>query len=118
MAIIFSWGIDSPDHRVRKIDNRNKYIRLEVDGAGVQTLKKVFEGKTSKKSIFFAWRNKFYGMKLLVETNMSQLIKLFFISSKEKNGGFQLIPALVVFLLALSFQGAIVYIIISILLQR
>jgi len=57
-------------------------------------------------------------MKLLVETNMSQLIKFFFVSSKEKNGGFQLIPAIVVFLLALSFQGAIVYIMISSLLQR
>jgi len=53
MAIIVSWGIDSPDHRVRKIDNRNKYIRLAVDGAGVPTLKKVFEAKTTKKSIFF-----------------------------------------------------------------
>jgi len=38
---------------------------------------------------------------------MSQLIK------EQKNGGFQLIPAIVVFLLALSFQGAIVYIMIS-----
>jgi len=53
MAIIFSWGIDSPDHRLRKIDNRNKYIRLAVDGAGVPTLKKVFEAKTTKKFIFF-----------------------------------------------------------------
>jgi len=51
MAIIFSWGIDSP-HRVRKIDNRNKYIRLVVDGDGVPTLKKVVEAKTTKKSIF------------------------------------------------------------------
>jgi len=57
-------------------------------------------------------------MKLLVETIMSQLIKFFFVASKEKNGGFQLIPAIVVFLLALSFQGAIVYIMISSLLQR
>ena len=41
---------------------------------------------------------------------MSQLI--------EENGGLQLIPAIVVFLLALSFQGAIVYNMISSLLQR
>ena len=92
--------------------------KVVVDRALVQTLKKVFKTKITKKTIFFAWINKFYGMKLLVETNMSQLIKLFFVSSKEKNGGFQLIPAIVVFLLALSFQGAIVYIMISSLLQR
>jgi len=49
---------------------------------------------------------------------MSQRIRLFFVSTKEENGGFQLIPAIVVFLLALSFQGAIVYIMISSLLQR
>ena len=50
--------------------------------------------------------------------NMSQRIRLFFVSTKEENGGFQLIPAIVVFLLALSFQGAIVYIMISSLLRR
>jgi len=49
---------------------------------------------------------------------MSQLIELFFVSDKEKNGGFQLIPAIVVFLFALSFQGAIVYIMISSLVHR
>lgn len=49
---------------------------------------------------------------------MSQLIKLFFVSTKGENGGFELIPAIVVFLLVLSFQGAIVYIMISSLLQR
>jgi hypothetical protein len=57
-------------------------------------------------------------MKLSIENNMSQLIKLLLVSAKEENGGFQLIPAVVVFLLALSFQGAIAYIIISSLLQR
>jgi len=59
-----------------------------------------------------------YGMNLLIANNMSQRIRLFFVSTKEENGGFQLIPAIVVFLLALSFQGAIVYIMISSLLQR
>ena len=49
---------------------------------------------------------------------MSQRIRLFFVSTKEENGGFQLLPAIVVFLLALSFQGAIVYIMISSLLRR
>ena len=49
-------------------------------------------------------------MKGIRKNNMSQLI--------EENGGFQLIPAIAVFLLALSFQGAIVYIMISSLLQR
>ena len=91
---------------------------MVVAAAGIQTLKKVFQPKATKKSISFSWINKFYGTKLLGATYMSQLIKLFFVSSKEKNGGFQLIPAIVVFLLALSFQGAIVYIIISSLLQR
>ena len=52
-------------------------------------------------------------MKGTRKNDMSQLIKLFFVSDKEKNGGFQLIPAIVVLLLALSFQGAIVYIMIS-----
>jgi hypothetical protein len=49
---------------------------------------------------------------------MSQLFKRLFVSAKEKNGGFQLLPAIVVFFLVLSFQGAIVYIMISSLLQR
>jgi len=57
-------------------------------------------------------------MNLLIANNMSQRIRLFFVSTKEENGGFQLLPAIVVFLLALSFQGAIVYIMISSLLQR
>jgi asparagine N-glycosylation enzyme membrane subunit Stt3 len=57
-------------------------------------------------------------MNLLIEDHMSQLIKLPFVSDKKENGGFKLIPAVVVFLLALSFQGAIVYIIIASLLQR
>jgi asparagine N-glycosylation enzyme membrane subunit Stt3 len=38
--------------------------------------------------------------------------------AKKENGGFKLIPAIIVFLLALSFQGAIFYIMISSLLQR
>ena len=83
-----------------------------------QLSKKSLKQRLQRSLFFFAWINKFYGMKLLVETSMSQLIKFFFVSSKEKNGGFQLIPAIVVFLLALSFQGAIVYIMISSLLQR
>jgi len=57
-------------------------------------------------------------MKLLIEYNMLQLIKRFFVSAKEENRSFQLVPAIVVFLLALSFQGAIVYIMISSLLQH
>ena len=57
-------------------------------------------------------------MELLIEQNMSRRIKLFFVSGKADNGGFQLIPAIVVLLLALSFQGAIVYIIVSSLLQH
>jgi hypothetical protein len=57
-------------------------------------------------------------MKLLIEQNMSRLIKLFFVSGKTENGGFQLIPTIVVLLLALSFQGAIVYIMVSSLLQH
>ena len=56
-------------------------------------------------------------MELLIEQNMSRRIKLFFVSGKAENGGFQLIPAIVVSLLALSFQGAIVYIMVSSLLQ-
>jgi len=77
-----------------------------------------------KYRIFFELRNKnkpwylVYGMNLLIANNMSQRIRLFFVSTKEENGGFQLIPAIVVFLLALSFQGAIVYIMISSLLRR
>jgi hypothetical protein len=78
-------------------------LKTLVAGVGVQSLKKVFEATTSRN---------FYGMILLIENSMSQLIKRFFVSAKE-NGGFQLIPAIVVFLLALSFQGAIVYIMIS-----
>jgi phosphate starvation-inducible membrane PsiE len=92
-------------------------LKTLVAGAGIQSLKKVFEAKTSRNSIFFAWINRFYGMILLIGNSMSQLIKRFFVSAKE-NGGFQLVPAIVVFLLALSFQGAIVYIMISSLLQR
>jgi hypothetical protein len=37
---------------------------------------------------------------------------------REENGGFKPIPAIVVLLLALSFQGAIVYIMISGFLQH
>ena len=48
---------------------------------------------------------------------MTQLIKFFFVSEEDENGGFQLIPALVMLLLALGFQGAIVYILVSSLLQ-
>ena len=97
-----------------KIDNKYKCIRLVVTRAGIQTSKKVFETKTSRNSSF--WINRFYGMILFIRNSMSQLVNLFFVSSKEENGGFQLIPAIVVFLLALSFQGAIAYIVISSLL--
>jgi len=48
---------------------------------------------------------------------MSQLIKLFFVSEKEENEGFQVIPAIVMLLLLLSFQGAIVYVLVSSILQ-
>jgi hypothetical protein len=36
----------------RKIDNKYKFIGLVEAGVGIQTLKKVFEAKTTKKSIF------------------------------------------------------------------
>ena|ERR1043165_8182175 len=99
---------------MRKIDNRNKYIRRSLSSNPQKSL----EAKITRRLFFLPGLNKFYGMKLLAETDMSQQIKLLFVSSKEKNGGFQLITAIVVFLLALSFQGAIVYIMISSLLQR
>ena len=52
-------------------------------------------------------------MKLLSINNMSQLIKFFLISGKEENRGFKLLPAIVMLLLALSFQGAIIYVMVS-----
>jgi hypothetical protein len=52
-------------------------------------------------------------MKLLSINNMSQLIKFFLVSGKEENRGFQLLPAIVMLLLAISFQGAIIYVMVS-----
>lgn len=52
-------------------------------------------------------------MKLLSTNNMSQLIKFFFVSGNEENRGFQLLPAIVMLLLALTFQGAIIYVMVS-----
>lgn len=55
---------------------------------------------------------KFCGMKLLIGKIMFPLIKRFFVSPEE-NRDFQSIRAIVVLLLVLSFQGAIVYIMVS-----
>jgi len=44
---------------------------------------------------------------------MLQLIKRFSVSRKEENGVFQSVRTIVVLLLVLSFQGAIVYVIVS-----
>jgi len=52
-------------------------------------------------------------MKLPIDKNMLQLIKRFFISLKDENSVFQSTRAIIVLLLVLSFQGAIVYIIVS-----
>jgi hypothetical protein len=52
-------------------------------------------------------------MKLLIGGSMLPLIKRFFVSRKEENQVFQSIRAIVVLLLVLSFQGAIVYIMVS-----
>jgi len=52
-------------------------------------------------------------MKLLIGESMLQLIKRLFVSPKEESRGFQSIQTIVVVLLVLSFQGAIVYIMVS-----
>ena len=52
-------------------------------------------------------------MKLPIDKDMLQLIKQFFISLKDENRVFQSTRAIIVLLLVLSFQGAIVYIIVS-----
>lgn len=44
---------------------------------------------------------------------MLQIMKRFFVSIKEESPMFQLIRGIIVLLLVLSFQGAIVYIMIS-----
>ena len=52
-------------------------------------------------------------MKLLIGQSMFQIFKRFFVSAKEENRVFQSTRAIVVLLLVLSFQGAIVYIMVS-----
>jgi len=52
-------------------------------------------------------------MKLLIKNIMSQLLKRISVSRKEENQIFQSIRTIVVLLLVLSFQGAIVYVMIS-----
>jgi len=44
---------------------------------------------------------------------MLQRMKRFFVLAKEENGVFQSTRAIVVLLLVLSFQGAIVYVVVS-----
>jgi hypothetical protein len=55
----------------------------------------------------------FCGMKFLPGRSMLRLFKRFSIAPKEENRVFQSIRAIVVLLLVLSFQAAIVYIMVS-----
>jgi len=55
----------------------------------------------------------FCGTKFFTVRSMKRLVQYFFNSSKEESGIFPVIRGIVVFLLVLTFQGAIVYIMIS-----